>query len=105
MEVLLLQIVFDIVSDDNTQVQHKTFAPFEHYVTYYLLELPHHRCKYEKPINWLLRLFSPTEMADICQFFSKRKNIQSKYNRSHVTTEQFYSRKYGVPKRLFPFYS
>ncbi|KAJ6963291.1 hypothetical protein NC652_001804 [Populus alba x Populus x berolinensis] len=37
MEVLLLQIVFDIVSDDNTQVQHKTFAPFEHYVTYYLL--------------------------------------------------------------------
>jgi hypothetical protein len=28
MEVLLLQIVFDIVIDDITQVQLKTFAPF-----------------------------------------------------------------------------
>jgi DUF1365 family protein len=81
-------MIFDIVSDDITQVQHKTFAPFEHYVTYSTfsltgvdnndkfpsnLDLSHHRCKYEKPINWLLRLFSPTEMADICQFFLKKE--------------------------------
>lgn len=86
-----------------TLINHKTW----HFVLSAWKEQRNEICSPEKENCDRLKflaMFSfhrPRWADQICHFFSKGKNIQSKNNRSLVTTEQFYSRKYGVHRDCF----